>query len=81
MNTLKYVLVTLLVTIMAMGCMKEEEMIESCSCVTTERHENGEIISQISSAEETPISGNCLDLNLFVIDQETGISTSKLCRK
>ena len=67
--------------LVAGGCMEEEilEEVETCSCSTVEKSEHGEIISSVRSAEESPITGNCYDLNFFVIDEETGHSTRKEC--
>ena len=77
MKKYTFILAILLLSIAFVSCEKEEVSI--CSCLTTETSPEGFLISQINSAEESPISGNCLDLNYLIVDQETGISTSKLC--
>jgi len=69
--------------LLIVSCTEEDFDIEmedeNCSCTTTIKSEHGTVMSIVNSAEETPISGNCYDLNFYVIDQETGNVSSKRC--
>ena len=79
MKNSRIIVLAFMVCLFAISCCKEEEEIETCSCITAERKVDGSLVSTVNSAEETPISGNCLDLNFTIVDPETGNITSKLC--
>ncbi|MDF1696166.1 MAG: hypothetical protein P1U56_10055 [Saprospiraceae bacterium] len=81
MKTSNVLLFIALSGILLSSCMKEEmeTVLEPCSCSTSIRASNGEIISIINTAEDAPITGKCSDLDFVIIDQETGEVTNKRC--
>ncbi len=82
MKNLKLIYLLLLLITTCFSCMiEEEEEIIACSCDTTIYDETGFVISNISSALEAPITGNCSDHNSKVVDIKTGYTTRRTCIK